>query len=244
MISERTILEYYKERALNTEEKWYIVHSAKRICRILDLMTSLLLKTPHKGNAESRILDIGPHFLTEQIHRFYPTPTIYTLGFENESICGPGIVKKHIQFDLNNAQYPEKWPNFDQHDLIVMSEVIEHLYTSPVRVLSFLKTLLLPGGLILVTTPNGLSISRRLKLLFGIHPYEMIRESRENPGHIREYTQSELIKVGTDVGLQLVLTSLENYFITDNVLFKIVYNISATIPSFRTGLIVVLRRPE
>ncbi len=244
MISERTILEYYKERALSTEESWYLVHSAKRICRILDLMTSLLLKTPHKVNAESRILDIGPHFLTEQIHRFYPTPTIYTLGFENESICGPGIARRHIQFDLNNAQYTEKWPNSDQYDLVVMSEVIEHLYTSPVRVLSFLRTLLLPGGLILVTTPNGLSISRRLKLLFGIHPYEMIRESRENPGHIREYTQSELIKVSGDVELQLVLTSLENYFITDNVLFKIVYSISAIIPSFRTGLIVVLRRPE
>ncbi|RLD25746.1 MAG: hypothetical protein DRI70_06655 [Bacteroidetes bacterium] len=125
-----------------------------------------------------------------------------------------------------------------------MSEVIEHLYTSPVRVLSFLKTLLLPGGLILVTTPNGLSISRRLKLLFGIHPYEMIRESRVNPGHIREYTQSELINAGADAGLELELTSLENYTITDSALFRFIYGTSSVVPSLRNGLIVVLRRPE
>ena len=95
-----------------------------------------------------------------------------------------------------------------------------------------------------MTTPNGISVARRLKLLLGRYPYEMIRESRDNPVHIREYTQSELISACAGAGIELELTSLENYTITDSILFKFVYGISSVVPSLRNGLIVVLRRPE
>ena len=168
---------------------------------------------------------------------------INTLGFGNPRLYDSKIVNKHLAYDLNDAEYREKWASFEQHDLIIISEVIEHCYTSPVKILSFLKSLLLPGGYILITVPNALAIARRLRMLVGKHPYEMIRESRENPGHFREYAQCELVDSGQKAGLEFVSSWLENYSPSKNMAFNIITSIFSIFPSLRQGLFVVLRKP-
>ena len=90
------------------------------------------------------------------------------------------------------------------YELIIMAEVIEHLYTSPSLVLGFLQSLLRPGGLLIVQTPNALAIGRRFKMLLGRPPFELIRENPYNPGHFREYTARELEKYGRQLGLVIV----------------------------------------
>jgi hypothetical protein len=242
MITEKEIMDYYAGRKLNTEEAEYLRHSVKKICRILNIISELL-KTALPNSNNLKLLDIGPHFLTEQIHRYFPAFELNTLGFENPQLYDVKNIKNHFQFDLNDAQFAENWPAFEKHDCIVMSEVLEHLYTSPVLIFSFLKTLLKPGGFLLLTTPNAVAISKRLQLLAGRHPYEMLRQSRENPGHIREYTRPELVKAGETAGLRLVSASLENYFITDDPFYKFIYGVSALVPGLRTGLIMVLTNP-
>ena len=59
------------------------------------------------------------------------------------------------------------------YELIIMAEVIEHLYTSPSLVPGLLQSLLRPGGLLIVQTPNALAIGRRFKMLLGRHPFEL-----------------------------------------------------------------------
>ena len=90
------------------------------------------------------------------------------------------------------------------YELIIMAEVIEHLYTSPSLVPGLLQSLLRPGGLLIVQTPNALAIGRRFKMLLGRHPFELIRENPHNPGHFREYTARELEQYGRQLGLLLV----------------------------------------
>src|SRR5690606_8260379 len=107
-------------------------------------------------------------------------------------------------FDLNDAQYPDKWIDTPGMDMVVMGEVLEHLYTSPVHVFRFIASIMNPGGYLIVGTPNALAIQRRMELLVGRHPYEMIRETRDNPGHFREYTASELRELGDLAGLVTV----------------------------------------
>ena len=68
------------------------------------------------------------------------------------------------------------------YDVIVFAEVIEHLYTAPELVLPYLRELLVLGGVLLLQTPNAVSLRKRAKLLLGVNPFERIRTERDNPG--------------------------------------------------------------
>jgi len=107
----------------------------------------------------------------------------------------------HIVFDLLNASEVADWPDCGTFDLVVLSEVIEHLHVSGAYVLAFLGSLLSPRGLLLCTTPNATGIGKRIRMLMGRNPYEQLRLYSKNPGHIREYTKQELVQIAAAVGL-------------------------------------------
>lgn len=140
-----------------------------------------------------RLLDVGNSFQTVLLKELFPYSQVDTIGFYDHRFSA-GEDSRHFEFDLNDAFYPEKWPasQGEGYDLIVFAEVIEHLYTSPEQALNCLKGLLRPGGRILVQTPNAAALKKRLRLLSGKNPYELIRLERSNPGHFRELTVSDL----------------------------------------------------
>ncbi|HSH01334.1 MAG TPA: class I SAM-dependent methyltransferase [Anaerolineae bacterium] len=153
------------------------------------------------------VLDIGPSRLTELLHLYYQTP-IHSLGLEPDATSPRG---PHYHFDLNLCQKPEDWrQDHGPYDLIVMAEVIEHLYTSPAFVLAYLRTLLKPNGYLLIQTPNAVAIDKRAKLLFGYNPYSLIRLNRH--GHYRELTLPELNKYARNSNLLTVEASHHQYF--------------------------------
>src|SRR5690606_28857920 len=114
-------------------------------------------------------------------------------------------------FDLNETQYPDKWVETPRMDMVVMAEVLEHLYTSPVHVFRFIASIMNPGGYLIIRTPNAKALQRRPVLLTGASAYEMIRETRDNPGHFREYTVSELRQLAAKAGLETVDYDIKNY---------------------------------
>lgn len=173
----------------------YVGYQAPRFATLLALLSKHVAR-------DTRILDVGRTMLTEMLESLFERP-VDSVGFEPDAVQPNGAQHRH--FDLNDAQWPEKWlRNLPGYDLIIMAEVIEHLYTSPTLVLGFLQSLLRPGGLLIVQTPNALAIGRRFKMLFGRHPFELIRENPHNPGHFREYAARELEKYGRQLGLALV----------------------------------------
>jgi hypothetical protein len=95
-----------------------------------------------------------------------------------------------------------EWPDCGQFDLIVFSEVIEHLAVAPEYTLAFLRSLLTGRGVLICTTPNAAEIAKRLRMLAGRNPYERLRLYALNPGHIREYTRQELCQIAESVGLR------------------------------------------
>lgn len=129
-------------------------------------------------------------------------------------------------------------------DLIVFTEVIEHLFTAPELVLYYLKSLLLENGVILYMTPNATSLYRRLKLLRGIDLYEKIRFNTENPGHFREYTKNEMIDIGKTSGLEVVdhiyldFTPSENKSLSKSAFYHLLGNMW---PAFMPYQVIVLR---
>jgi SAM-dependent methyltransferase len=116
-----------------------------------------------------------------------------SLGLEPDAELSTG---RHYCFDLNETQYRDRWRSgLGPYDLVVFAEVIEHLYTAPELVLDFLGRLLVPRGLLLLQTPNAVSLGKRVKFALGINPFERIRVDRLNPGHYREYTLNELLDI-------------------------------------------------
>jgi len=156
-----------------------------------------------------KILDIGNSRFTKILAKLFNCK-VDQLGFSQDSVMPFG---NKYQFDLNNCYHKSKWrSDIGLYDIIIFTEVIEHLYTSPTHVLNYLSSILNKNGKIILQTPNAAVLHKRLQLLVGKNPYMLIKESRRNPGHFREYTKSELIGYVKNCGLNLDTVYYGNYF--------------------------------
>lgn len=94
----------------------------------------------------------------------------------------------------------------DIFDVVVCSEVIEHLF-NPIEALEEIRRVLKPEGFLVLTTPNMAYILRRIALLFGKFPEEVkwARTSNTNEWeHIRFFTLTSLIKVLESAGFSCI----------------------------------------
>jgi len=180
----------------------YLRYHAPRYATLLRL-----IKNDYKNG--ERVLDIGRGRLTEIISDSLKAP-VDTLGFQPDSDTTSG---RHYHYDLNNCQTLQSWRrDIGHYDVIIFAEVIEHLYTSPNLVLSFINSITSEGGRVFLQTPNAVALHKRLTMLIGKNPYETIREDNFNPGHFREYTKKELLKYSNNTGFQVKKSMYGNYF--------------------------------
>jgi SAM-dependent methyltransferase len=160
------------------------------------------------ANPSARVLDIGRSELTAHLSKFYRDVT--TLGLDLYADDGGHreassmAAVPHVTFDLLNSHRVDIWPECGSFDLIVFSEVLEHLSVAPEFVFAFLNSLLADRGILICTTPNAADVAKRLRLAYGRNPFERLRLYSANPGHIREYTRHELCDIAYSVGLDCV----------------------------------------
>lgn len=226
----------FKNVDLNEEECRYLSYHKERIAFNVDIVSSLI------GARESKkikLLDVGPHLQTQVFRRYLGAEVeINTLGWFDERLVPRTVVDHHFQFDLNNSGKKDAWPDPKRHDLVVMAEVIEHLYTSPSLVLDFLGHFVAEGGYLIIQTPNAVDVTKRGRMLLGYNPYERIREDRSNPGHFREYTAAELQEYMNGNEWQVEETLYCDYWPQTGVrrVLELVF------PVFRRGLTTIVRR--
>ncbi|WP_428032040.1 class I SAM-dependent methyltransferase [Ancylobacter sp.] len=200
---------------------------------------------------ESSVLDIGRSVLSGMLLQRYTNVT--TMGFPLDA--GGGMpddlpltgIRGHIAYDLNKAQSLEDIPSRETFDLIVFAEVVEHLYTAPELTMFALRSLMKPGGIMIVQTPNAASLNRRLKALIGLSTTERIRIDNTNPGHFREYTKSELVEIAGIAGFDICEHQYLEYFgvagtARASLARALFAAVVALIPSFRRGQTLILRR--
>jgi SAM-dependent methyltransferase len=154
-------------------------------------------------------------------------------------------------------------------DIVVFSEVIEHLRRSPLRALTLLARMLRPGGLLAVSTPNELYLKSRLATLGRMlawqspEPFEEFVRRNTLVGdeqyytHGRLYTLGELRWMVERAGLHVEQARFGNPWERvgiergrllrqpARVAAKVgLYSLTAAIPQARSMLLVVGRKPE
>jgi SAM-dependent methyltransferase len=117
------------------------------------------------------------------------------------------VVFEYEAFNIETDDFP--YPD-ESFDVVVFSELIEHMGVNPVRALSEIHRVLRPGGVVVVTTPNALSLERFATFLRG--GSQMV--DRYSPlfgygaRHNREYNPQELrdLLEGTGFTVEAMVT--------------------------------------
>jgi len=184
----------------------YLRFHTPRYRHLLDAVGDVIGARPVR---EVRVLDVGPAYQTALLRAAWAGLAVDTLGFGDVRFA-PRTGERHFHVDLNETAGAEV--DEGGYDLVVVAEVIEHLYTAAPTVLAFLRRFLPTGGTLVVQTPNAVALPRRLKMLAGRNPAEPIRPDRYDPGHFHEYTVDELAAAATAAGFRVERTELANYF--------------------------------
>ena len=166
------------------------------------------------ASPEWSILDIGalPPYLEsllsakgfKNLHVLDPRTELFEEYFKMRGITA-------INADLLN---PLEDGLAEAFDLVCLNEVIEHLAGNMLQAVERAITMVKPGGFIYVTTPNLRSISGLVSLLrykvgLASKPHDTVRQQYERAGseygyfgHIREYTEKEIITLIESYGLK------------------------------------------
>jgi len=90
-------------------------------------------------------------------------------------------------------------------DVVLLGEVIEHV-AYPSKLLDNINEVMRPGGLLVLTTPNGGRIHTGLPTLGDVHPEELVARQfkPDADGHLFLLTQDELVGIVEGAGMQVV----------------------------------------
>ena len=178
---------------------YFLIHEA-RYTRLLKEIEALR-RTQGQNAQLLRILDVGcyPYHLGAALEK---------LGHEVWGISSTHEPMKHDRVAILNIEtdpFPYKDGTFD---LVLCSEVIEHLPQSPIPAIREMYRVTKTGGHVLITTPNIVRSINLGKMLFGRSPSYPISAFLENEGkgsplyhrHNREFTLSELTTIVTEAG--------------------------------------------
>jgi glycosyltransferase involved in cell wall biosynthesis/SAM-dependent methyltransferase len=112
--------------------------------------------------------------------------------------------------DLFDAE-KDRFPYPDGHfSTVLCCELIEHLFEDPMHMMSEINRITRPGGHLVLTTPNIVSLRAIAALLQGYQPglfpsYIRPRLGEVDPRHNREYTPREVGDLLRDAGFELTL---------------------------------------
>jgi SAM-dependent methyltransferase len=179
------------------------------------LERTLAITPPAKPG--DRVLEMGAYL---QI-----TPALkMQLGYEEVRGCyyGPAGESHHrcavsesgetfeCRIDLFDAERDCFPYSNDYFATVLCCELLEHLNSDPMHMMSEINRILKPGGCLVLTTPNIASLRALAGILQGFHPQLFSSYLRPKNGvvdarHAREYTPAEIRQLLEDSGFEVTL---------------------------------------
>ncbi len=181
-------------------------HEAHRLAQTLSLLDG-------DGAPPRRVVEIGTGYLTLAVTLRRRFPDAEIIGIEHPR--RPYVWKRDYQDQLAAERIrlvtadvaicgtPFRDGVFD---LAVFAEVLEHIPPNLLpAALKEIRRFLMPGGTLLVTTPNLAAWSNRELLLRGQSPQQSPAYVIDGTyGHLRLYTMAELVELLTAAGFRVV----------------------------------------
>lgn len=190
------ILFEYKTNGVGQNSSWFQNYSLNRKESFQTQLNGLLSYLPPPPCS---ILDVGaaPFVLSEALTKHGYIVSALDLAperFENLDKLDCTVVR-------GNAELPSTVPIEDTFDVVLLLHVFEHFHLDPITSLEGLRSLLKPNGLLVLETPNLLSIIGWKNIIMkGVayscansiyHEFSKLKRIG-HMGHIREYTKGEL----------------------------------------------------
>lgn len=207
-----------EETALNTTKmppksdysKYLSIHN-KRFKSIINQLVSIR----EEKEKDIKILDVGVHSLfllsklnEQNFHQLYGIDVDVFINKINDKR------KKLFNLKVCDLQY-ESIPFEDNYfDIIIMSEVIEHLFFNPTKCLRDLKRTLKPGGKLIITTPNVFRIANIVKMVKCTNIFAL--PSKGPSGHFKEYSLKDLEDYANICEFKVTHAELKNLFKNPN----------------------------
>lgn len=161
-----------------------------------------------------RVLDVGAS----------PSHMAYVLKQCGCDVVGidhePGHIQPQIQNSISiiHANIEKDRLPFDDNtfDVILFTEVIEHLVYNPQKALKEIYRVLKPDGLVILTTPNAISLNKIIILLERKNikwgGYKEFYKGSLYRRHNYEYTLEELKDLFNEAGFKIVKSQYLNYY--------------------------------
>src|SRR4030042_1229362 len=186
-----SILQHVEKAITNKKEhEYFLVHEARykyilgHLSRLGNLGSNVALRQAQGQNPQKkkslRILDVGcyPYHMGAALEQL--GHTVYGISSKHEPIKNTRVAILNIEKD----RFPYKENTFD---LVLCSEVLEHLPQSPVFALAEMHRVTKSNGYLIVTTPNIARSINRAKLLAGrsiMYPVEAFFEEHNKGGNL------------------------------------------------------------
>lgn len=127
-----------------------------------------------------------------------------------------------------------------RYDVVLAGEIIEHVFDTD-KFLQNIRNVLRDNGEVIVSTPNVVSLGRRLLFLFGSNPNLEYTSRPHNSGHIRYFTLSNLTSLLEENGFEILYkgATLVNLSLSGNLSSTLLAKI---LPTLGTSLVVKARK--
>jgi hypothetical protein len=192
---------FNSDRALIIGQKEYGRQHKQRFWELVNAMGLLL-----QGMPQPQVLEFGVSEFSGLYGKLFPHVQFNTsdrptaddyIGF-TEAVCKQLVGGDHLPLDLTDTQtlgfFAQKQKG--RFDLILLTEVLEHLCIHPVDILRPLIQALSSQGLMYLTTPNFFSLEKRQLMQRWQNPQEVYPAADGNwdgHHHHREYCLTEML---------------------------------------------------
>ena len=238
----REILDFYQSRSVGRNSEWFQSYSQNRADLFAHQLKNLLPLIPDGAS----VLDIGaaPFVVCEALSRKGCDVTAVDLAperFDNLNCLTTKILK-------GDGEDPSSLQLEHPFDVIILSHVIEHFRRDLVGSLCGLRDLMHPDSIIIIETPNLLSLRGWISLFrrgvayscAGSLYHEWSKLSRlGHMGHVREYTSAELTDLLNGCGFDVKSLNYDGLVSSKNTFKRAALSACYEIfPSLRKNLLI------